>query len=71
MVGGQPSKEEGNGALGPARRFAFLHGKEGLPMSDYQIITIILSVLGLILTALGFGIKVLIEWIKDTTSRKK
>lgn len=40
-------------------------------MSDYQIITIILSVLGLILTALGLGIKVLIEWIKDTTSRKK
>lgn len=39
-------------------------------MTDYQIITIILSVLGLILTALSFGTKILIEWLKDKTQKK-
>ena len=39
-------------------------------MTDYQIISIILAVLGLLLTALSLGIRVLIEWIKDKTSKK-
>ena len=40
-------------------------------MTDYQIISIILAVLGLLLTALSLGTRVLIEWIKDKTSKKQ
>lgn len=39
-------------------------------MTDYQIISIVLAILGLLLTALSLGAKVLIEWIKDKTSKK-
>ncbi|GEM_PF-3270016 len=39
-------------------------------MTDYQLLTIVLSVIGLVVTAFGLTAKILIEWIKDKTSKK-